>query len=56
MGPRRIVLDCGLRDLAVLEAARDRIETADLLFCSHAHSDHARGLWAFSQACPQVPI
>ena len=56
MGPRRIVLDCGLRDLAVLEAARDRIETADMLFCSHAHSDHARGLWAFSQAFPQVPI
>ncbi|HZG40433.1 MAG TPA: MBL fold metallo-hydrolase [Nodosilinea sp.] len=56
MGPRRIVLDCGLRDLATLEAARDRIETADLLFCSHAHSDHARGVWSFSQAFPQVPI
>lgn len=72
MGPRRIVLDCGLRDLTVLEQARDsgsetpsdavlersanRIATADLLFCSHAHSDHARGMWAFSQAFPQVPI
>lgn len=64
MGPRRIVLDCGLRDLAVLETARnsgtDRsanpIETADLLFCSHAHSDHARGIWSFSRRFPQVPI
>ncbi|WP_017297737.1 MBL fold metallo-hydrolase [Nodosilinea nodulosa] len=56
MGPRRIVLDCGLRDLASLEAARDRLETADLLFCSHAHSDHARGVWDFSQRFPQVPI
>ncbi|WP_410510670.1 MBL fold metallo-hydrolase [Nodosilinea sp. E11] len=56
MGPRRIVLDCGLRDLAALERARDRIATADLLFCSHAHSDHARGVWSFSQAFPQVPI
>ncbi|OKH46345.1 hypothetical protein NIES30_16695 [Phormidium tenue NIES-30] len=56
MGPRRIVLDCGLRDLSALDAARERIVTADLLFCSHAHSDHARGVWAFSQAFPQVPI
>ncbi len=56
MGPRRIVLDCGLRDLTTLEAARSRIETADLLFCSHAHSDHARGIWDFSQRFPQVPI
>jgi Cft2 family RNA processing exonuclease len=56
MGPRRIVLDCGLRDLSVLEAARDRIETADMLFCSHAHSDHARGVWEFSRLFPQVPI
>jgi Cft2 family RNA processing exonuclease len=56
MGPRRVVLDCGLRDLAPLEAARDRLATADLLFCSHAHSDHARGVWSFSQAFPQVPI
>ncbi|TVQ11891.1 MAG: MBL fold metallo-hydrolase [Leptolyngbya sp. DLM2.Bin27] len=56
MGSRRIILDCGLRDLAALERARDRIATADLLFCSHAHSDHARGVWSFSQAFPQVPI
>ncbi|MGG6237823.1 MBL fold metallo-hydrolase [Nodosilinea sp. AN01ver1] len=56
MGPRRIVLDCGLRDLSVLEPARSRLETADLLFCSHAHSDHARGVLEFSQKFPQVPI
>ncbi|MEO1069471.1 MAG: MBL fold metallo-hydrolase, partial [Cyanobacteria bacterium J06638_6] len=56
MGPRRIILDCGLRDLAPLEAVRDRVETADLLFCSHAHSDHARGIWQFSQRFSQVPI
>jgi Cft2 family RNA processing exonuclease len=56
MGPRRIVLDCGLRDLAVLEAAAERIAKADLLFCSHAHSDHARGLREFNRRFPQVPI
>ncbi|HIK46148.1 MAG TPA: MBL fold metallo-hydrolase [Leptolyngbyaceae cyanobacterium M65_K2018_010] len=56
MGSRRILLDCGLAHLAPLEAARDRIETADFLFCSHAHGDHARGILDFHRRFPQVPI
>ncbi len=64
LGPWRILLDCGLQDLTALERSGDAepgssaapIETADLLFCSHAHSDHARGLWEFNQRFPQVPI
>ena len=56
LGPRRIVLDCGLSNLAPLAAARERVARADMLLCSHAHSDHARGLLDFHQAFPQVPI
>ncbi len=56
MGPRRFLLDCGLANLEPLEAHRRRLERVDFLFCSHAHSDHARGLLDFHRAFPQVPI
>lgn len=56
MGDRGILLDCGLPNLAPLEAVSSMVESADLLFCSHAHRDHAQGLWAFAQRFPQVPI
>jgi Cft2 family RNA processing exonuclease len=56
MGPRRILLDCGLHSLAALEAMRPQVEAADFLFCSHAHSDHARSVLDFHRAFPQVPI
>ncbi len=56
LGPRRILLDCGLSSMAPLEAARERVERADMLLCSHAHSDHARGLLDFHRTFPQVPI
>ncbi len=56
MGSRYFLLDCGLADLVALEAARDRVERADFLFCSHAHSDHARAILAFHRAFPKVPI
>ncbi|MEB3288788.1 MAG: MBL fold metallo-hydrolase [Leptolyngbya sp.] len=56
LGPRRVLLDCGLASLEGLEAARDRVARADLLLCSHAHRDHARGLLDFHRAFPQVPI
>lgn len=56
MGPRRILLDCGLTSLASLAGVQDRIKTADFLFCSHAHSDHGRGILEFNQAFPEVPI
>lgn len=56
MGARRFLLDCGLTNLAPLEASREQVERADFLFCSHAHSDHARGLLDFHRAFPRVPI
>ncbi|ACK69890.1 beta-lactamase domain protein [Gloeothece citriformis PCC 7424] len=54
MGPYRILLDCGLEDIQPLQT--DSNSPAHLVFCSHAHSDHARGLLALHQAFPQMPI
>jgi Cft2 family RNA processing exonuclease len=61
LGPYRVLLDCGLRDITPLQAAAasssSRIPLpADLVLCSHAHPDHARGLLALHQAFPQLPI
>ena len=54
MGPHRILLDCGLADISPLQA--EGKPPADLLLCSHAHSDHAQGLLALHEAFPQLPI
>ncbi|WP_013322906.1 MBL fold metallo-hydrolase [Gloeothece verrucosa] len=54
MGPYRILLDCGLRDIQPLQT--DATPPAHLVFCSHAHGDHARGLLSLHQAFPQMPI
>ncbi len=54
MGPHRILLDCGLADINALTT--DTKPPADLVLCSHAHSDHAQGLLALHQAFPQLPI
>jgi len=91
MGPYRILLDCGLKDLSpLLEQALDVPESgqleamderksdagyaqasqrprststvvqqksiADFAFCSHAHSDHARGLLELHHQYPQMPV
>jgi Cft2 family RNA processing exonuclease len=48
-------LDCGLRNLAPL-LAQKRLPPADLVLCSHAHADHARGLLSLHQAFPKLPI
>lgn len=55
MGPYRILLDCGLVDISSLQQVLQRFP-ADLVLCSHAHPDHARGLLALHQAYPQLPI
>lgn len=55
MGPYRILLDCGLTDLSPL-LARQSSPPADLVLCSHAHADHARGLLDLHRAFPQIPI
>jgi Cft2 family RNA processing exonuclease len=54
MGPHRILLDCGLMDINALQA--DSKPPADLVLCSHAHSDHAQGLLALHKAFPKLPI
>jgi Cft2 family RNA processing exonuclease len=71
MGHYRILLDCGLRTLADLVTLDDRVPLADwvtdrdvaqarpafdVVICSHAHGDHARGLWALRQYFPDLPI
>ncbi|MBT9313180.1 MBL fold metallo-hydrolase [Leptothoe kymatousa] len=52
IGPYRILLDCGLSDLAPLESG----PLPDFVFCSHAHHDHGRGLALFQQRWPHIPI
>lgn len=72
IGPYRILCDCGLRDLRSLisvatnPAASDRPNQpktkrpsdypVDVALCSHAHSDHARGLLSLHQTFPKLPI
>ena len=53
MGPYRILLDCGIKDISPLQALEQPL---DLVLCSHAHSDHARSLLALHQAFPNLPI
>lgn len=54
MGPHRILLDCGLADISALTI--DAQPPADLVLCSHAHSDHAQGLLSLHKAFPQLPM
>ncbi|MEO1400210.1 MAG: MBL fold metallo-hydrolase [Cyanobacteria bacterium J06635_1] len=64
LGPYRILLDCGLTDIAPLTHPSDSTQSsaqspappADFVICSHAHTDHARGLLALHQAFPALPI
>lgn len=55
MGPYRILLDCGLPDISAIADAATPFP-ADVVLCSHAHSDHAQGLLSLHRAFPQVPI
>ena len=54
MGPYRVLLDCGLPDISPLISAKK--PPAEVVLCSHAHADHARGLLALHQSFPQLPI
>lgn len=56
MGPHRILIDCGLRDLSVLLGDTSHLRVADLVLCSNASSDRARGLLYLHRAAPGLPI
>ncbi|MEL6929412.1 MAG: MBL fold metallo-hydrolase [Cyanobacteria bacterium J06600_6] len=53
LGKYRILLDCGLADISPLLEEK---QPPDLVFCSHAHEDHCRGLKSLHQAFSQIPI
>jgi Cft2 family RNA processing exonuclease len=55
MGPYRVLLDCGLRDISSL-FNEDLLPVCDLVLCSNAHADRARGLLYLHRACPSLPI
>ncbi|HEY9616885.1 MAG TPA: MBL fold metallo-hydrolase [Microcoleaceae cyanobacterium] len=55
IGQYRILLDCGLANLTPL-ITRKGIPPADIVLCSHAHADHARGLLRLHQEFPRLPI
>jgi Cft2 family RNA processing exonuclease len=55
IGSHRVLLDCGLADSAVIEA-EPGVPPADVVFCSHAHTDHAQSLLRLHQAFPKLPI
>lgn len=54
IGKYRIMLDCGLANLEDL--LEGDIPPADLVFCSHAHIDHCRGLLQLHRNFPTLPI
>ncbi|MEM9945421.1 MAG: MBL fold metallo-hydrolase [Cyanobacteria bacterium P01_D01_bin.36] len=51
IGPYSILLDCGLTNISALSEA-----SVDFAFCSHAHTDHIRGLLPLHRALPHLPI
>ena len=54
IGKYRILLDCGLENLQPLSEPEQPL--VDLVFCSHAHEDHCRGLLELHRAFPNLPI
>jgi len=55
IGTHRVLLDCGLADLSPLLEKGD-YPPADMVLCTHAHADHARGLLSLHRHFPRLPI
>ena len=51
IGPYSMLFDCGLEDIAPLKE-----NAVDFVLCSHAHTDHIRGLLPLHRAFPHLPI
>ncbi|MCS6814062.1 MAG: MBL fold metallo-hydrolase [Cyanobacteria bacterium] len=56
VGAYNVLLDCGLQDMTPLLVDLRRGLKLDLVLCSHAHSDHARGLLELHRHFPRLPI
>jgi Cft2 family RNA processing exonuclease len=54
MGAHRLLLDCGLADIQPLCGEGE--PPVDLVVCTHAHSDHARGLLELHRLFPELPV
>lgn len=56
LGEHRLLLDCGVSEVKELTRLTDNLPPVDLILCSHAHPDHARGLLELHRAFPDLPI
>ncbi len=56
IGPYRVLLDCGVAGFDPWPGATATQPPADIVICTHAHADHARGLLDFHQRWPEIPI
>lgn len=54
LGDYRLLLDCGLTNIQPL--LKSDHPPVDWVFCSHAHQDHACGLFSLHQRYPDLPI
>lgn len=54
LGTYRLLLDCGVSNIECL--LQNDAFPVDLVFCSHAHKDHSRGLLGFHEKFPSIPI
>lgn len=55
IGPYRVLLDCGLADVSPL-IGEDGAPVCDLVLCTHARADRARGLLDLHRTFPKLPI
>jgi Cft2 family RNA processing exonuclease len=55
IGPYRVLLDCGLTDVSPL-IDEHGAPVCDLVLCSHARADRARGLLELHRTFPKLPI